>query len=315
VIDANSLANGLTLKATEGAHSSRAEHDNEELALGGFVMASAGASLVRGAEMKPGLEKVFWLGAPLALGSIAFPAMPIAQIVAANNQSAVASTALDVGAVNDAQFEGFTLLTELSNLTIKVQVLLDRAGASPGVIDGIAGDNVRKAIKAFEAMRGLPVDGVMDNAVWAALTEYDDRAILVEYTVTSDDLAGPFLGEIPTDFAEMAALDRLSFSSPVEMYSERFHMDIDLLRALNPEADALSPGSVIVVAAVGENVLTPVARLEADVSGGQLRGYDSQDRLLRSSRPSRSLAWSLNSDKRTNIEFGSGLDIWARTQD
>src|SRR4051794_37811172 len=38
---------------------------------------------------------------------------------------------------------------------VKLQILLDRAGWSPGVIDGFDGDNVRKAVMAFETMAGL----------------------------------------------------------------------------------------------------------------------------------------------------------------
>src|SRR5262245_22598232 len=45
---------------------------------------------------------------------------------------------------------------------IRLQVLLDRAGASPGVIDGLYGENVRKAIAGFESMNGLPSDGKLD---------------------------------------------------------------------------------------------------------------------------------------------------------
>src|SRR5690606_6831554 len=42
---------------------------------------------------------------------------------------------------------------------VHLQVLLDRTGSSPGVIDGFDGDNVRKAVAGFEAMHDLPVDG------------------------------------------------------------------------------------------------------------------------------------------------------------
>ena len=42
---------------------------------------------------------------------------------------------------------------------VRLQVLLDRTAASPGVIDGFDGENVRKAVFAFEIMQGLPADG------------------------------------------------------------------------------------------------------------------------------------------------------------
>ena len=52
-----------------------------------------------------------------------------------------------------------------SALILKAQVLLDRANSSPGVIDGIYGDNVAKAIAAYETVLGLPVDGRLDPEV------------------------------------------------------------------------------------------------------------------------------------------------------
>ena len=84
-----------------------------------------------------------------------------------------------------------------SAVVLKAQILLDRAGASPGVIDGVYGGNVRKAIEAVETVLGLPVDGRLDQEVWNALG--GDRAadVLVPYTITAEDAAYPFLPEIP----------------------------------------------------------------------------------------------------------------------
>ncbi|RZJ39475.1 MAG: peptidoglycan-binding protein, partial [Brevundimonas sp.] len=51
-----------------------------------------------------------------------------------------------------------------------MQVLLDRAHASPGVIDGMPGGNTEKAIKAFEKMHDLKADGKADPEFWTALS-------------------------------------------------------------------------------------------------------------------------------------------------
>src|SRR4051794_15188946 len=46
---------------------------------------------------------------------------------------------------------------------VRLQVLLDRAHASPGAIDGRDGDNLRHAIAAYREMRGLPPGDRVDE--------------------------------------------------------------------------------------------------------------------------------------------------------
>jgi lipoprotein-anchoring transpeptidase ErfK/SrfK len=181
--------------------------------------------------------------------------------------------------VNAAEYSGGPLPEGLSALTLKLEILLDEVGMSPGVIDGVNGKNVAKAIAAVEVITGLPVDGVLDEAVWQRLPR--DTPILVDYAITAEDVAGPFLKAVPTDYAEMAKLDQLSYTSPLEMFGERFHMDVDLLKALNPNVDFNAPGTHIVVAGANTyGVKTPVALLVADKANAQLRAYDADGKLV-----------------------------------
>jgi lipoprotein-anchoring transpeptidase ErfK/SrfK len=166
------------------------------------------------------------------------------------------------------------------NALIRAEVLLARAHFSPGVIDGQDGGNLKNAIGAFEAAHNLPVDGVMDAKVWAALAS-DSRAALTDYTITADDVRGPFVAKIPTDTAEMAKLDALSFTSPLEGLAEKFHMDEGLLKKLNPGVDFGAAGGKIVVAALGPDKLpAPVTRIEVDKGLRQIRAYGASDLLL-----------------------------------
>lgn len=157
---------------------------------------------------------------------------------------------------------------------IRLQVLLDRSRFSPGVIDGLHGDNVAKAIRAYEQANGLDADGKPDEALLSKLTSEDEEPVLTRYTITSEDVDGPFLDSVPEKLEDMAKLDSLSYTSPRELLAEKFHMDEDLLEALNPGVDFAKAGAEITVAKVGQReAKETVTRIEVDKAMGALFAY------------------------------------------
>ena len=143
------------------------------------------------------------------------------------------------------------------------------------------GDNVQKAITATEFVAGLPQDGLLDAGVWAALRPLADGPVIVAYTITAEDLAGPFIPDHPDDYALLAQLPRSAWRTPVEMLAERFHMDETLLLRMNEGADFGTPGTRIAVAAVGPpRTGTPVTYLIADKGRAQLLGYGPDNQLV-----------------------------------
>lgn len=165
--------------------------------------------------------------------------------------------------------------------TARAQILLDRANFSPGVIDGLGGDNTRQAIAAFEKAAGLPQDGVLDAEVFRRLTAGDDGRVLTDYTITAADLAGPFIGQVPANLTDMARLQTVGYATPLEMLAEKFHMTEGLLQALNPGADFGKAGQTLVVAAVAQTDLAgDVAHIVVDKAERSVRVYDAADRLL-----------------------------------
>jgi len=164
---------------------------------------------------------------------------------------------------------------------IKTEVLLDRAGFSPGVIDGRKGQNLSHALAAFDQAHSLPASATLDAASWNALSQADGAPVMQTYQITSDDLAGPFIGVPPKDYAELAKLPALGYTDPQQLLSEKFHMDRKLLTALNPNADFTKVGtSIIVTAPRAERHDLHVTRIEVDKSQEVVRAYDDSGKLV-----------------------------------
>jgi len=106
--------------------------------------------------------------------------------------------------------------------TFNAEVLLDRLDISPGIIDGKTGENVGKAIAAFQRSRGLAVSGKLDRTTWGKLCESTNAPALIAYTITDDDVRGPFVPEIPRDLEGMARLSALGYRSAAELLAENF---------------------------------------------------------------------------------------------
>ena len=119
--------------------------------------------------------------------------------------------------------------------TLATQVALDRAGFSPGEIDGRAGKNLQRALDAFKQSHDQP------------LSLLGDVPPLTEYTITDADVAGPFTPNIPPNLPDQATLDALNYRSPLELLGERFHSSPALLQQLNPQATFQQPGEKITV--------------------------------------------------------------------
>ena len=164
---------------------------------------------------------------------------------------------------------------EVANL----QVFLDRAGMSPGVIDGRMGSNVQKALDAWVEAGGQKIDPSNAEDVMERLASGDGMAFTT-YEITNEDAAGPYVASIPTDYGEKAKLERLGYTSTIEMLAEKFHMDEDYLKEINPGADFTRPGTQIKVVAPGTKRKGKVASIIADKGRKQVRGYDANGKLL-----------------------------------
>ncbi len=159
---------------------------------------------------------------------------------------------------------------------IRLQVSLDRAGASPGVIDGLYGANLEKAIAGFEAMQGLPIDGKLDPELVPRLN--DGQEAIGPYNIEPDDLAD-LVESIPEDYALQAKMPHLGYTSVEEKLAERFHMDIDLLRALNP-GSKFAAGDTIAVTVVSAPRTGTVKRIEAHRDTGEVLAFAENGSII-----------------------------------
>jgi lipoprotein-anchoring transpeptidase ErfK/SrfK len=191
------------------------------------------------------------------------------------------AASLDAAAVNSATWREVKKTGgAIDPAIVKAQILLDRARYSPGEIDGKLGENVNKAIAAFAKAQGMNARGLSEE-LWQRLTADAPEQVLKAYTLTEDDVRGPFVDKIPSKMEDMKDLPALSYRNAEEKIAEKFHVSTQLLRALNSDHNFDEPGMTITVPDLPEPKLAgKVARIEVDKDAQTLTAFDKGGKLL-----------------------------------
>jgi lipoprotein-anchoring transpeptidase ErfK/SrfK len=116
---------------------------------------------------------------------------------------------------------------------MQAQVVLDRRGFGPGVIDGKMGLSTENAISGFQEANGLEVTGELDEPTRAALAQWDNIPATRVVRIPQD-WGNREYRPVPDEPAEQAKLQRLGYESLDEQLAERFHTTVEVLRQLNP---------------------------------------------------------------------------------
>ncbi len=161
---------------------------------------------------------------------------------------------------------------------LRLQILLGRSHFSCGELDGNFGTNLQKTVAAYQAEQHLPNNGMVDAATWAAVNR-DTAPPLTNYTITADDVKGPWVN-VPADIMQQEKLPYLGYGSPLEELAERFHVSQAVMKSLNPNADFGREGQVLLVPNVlimppGEAENVVVSKTESSI-----RVYDATGKLI-----------------------------------
>lgn len=155
---------------------------------------------------------------------------------------------------------------------VALQVALDRAGFSPGIIDGKMGSQTEAALTAWRAAH--------DPAAETSLVPRDGWAR--PYLITSNDVAA--IGRAPADWRERSQQPSLAYESLRELVAEKFHCHETLLQTLNPaRADwtHLAAGDTVIVPAVesAEPVTIVADRVRVSLGSRTLQVLDGEGRV------------------------------------
>ncbi|CAM4108690.1 L,D-transpeptidase family protein [Psychrobacter arenosus] len=183
--------------------------------------------------------------------------------------------------VNSSQWQAGKKIDR--NVGAKLQALLNWHNHGVGAVDGRWGKNTRKAMQAFQEANGLAVTDSLTNETWQALTQdstLTQQPVLVNYMIKDGDV-NIKTTTIPASTEAKGELEGMYYESVLEALAEKFHMDTDYLKALNPNKSFKS-GETITIYNPGTPTTTAVSRVVADKNTQTLYAYDANDKLVAS---------------------------------
>lgn len=181
-----------------------------------------------------------------------------------------ANTTTESLADSMASHDGGDMASDVPNIpdpeerpVMQAQVVLDRQGFGPGVIDGKMGMSTENALEGFQEANGLEVTGELDEATKAKLRQWNTiaatRVVRIPQEWGSIDYA-----RTPGEPEEQAKLDRLGYQSLDEKLAERFHTTVETLKALNPGGKPAGMDKAAMQSPVGSS--TPASKSSASAS-------------------------------------------------
>ena len=157
------------------------------------------------------------------------------------------------------------------------QVALERLHFSCGFIDGDQGMRTQRMLRAYQASRGLPVTGVLDQPTRDSIGEPGEP--FLTYTVTADDLAS-IMPKPPTWIAKSKAA-RLGYNDIWEMLAEKFHCTVGYLKDLNRGVTTLTAGTQVIGPKVFPAAPIPqAASLRIILSETSLEALDANGKII-----------------------------------
>jgi lipoprotein-anchoring transpeptidase ErfK/SrfK len=157
---------------------------------------------------------------------------------------------------------------------MQAQVVLDRLGFTPGVVDGKEGLSTRNAVSGFQEANDLPVTGKLDDPTKQVLARWANIPATRVATIPADFAAGPFY-KVPKEPEDQARMPAMGYESLDEKLAERFHTTGETLKTLNPGGMPAGMDKPKVEAASTPNNTAPGATPGAASPGSPLPGPPS----------------------------------------
>ncbi|HEX7860515.1 MAG TPA: L,D-transpeptidase family protein [Verrucomicrobiae bacterium] len=114
---------------------------------------------------------------------------------------------------------------------LDAQIALARKGISVGPIDGVAGENMKRALMVWQIHNGLTMSGDLDAETKAALRV--EEPLFINYQISEEDLKR--LMKIPSTWLGKSEAKRLDFETMLELVAETSRSSEAFIKKSNPQ--------------------------------------------------------------------------------